>query len=62
MGDAVRTPVQVKINDAKPKPNSDNPKFIERWLQEYPKTVPDYISIAKKWEETKSNSIDDKKE
>ena len=62
MGDAVRTPVQVKINDAKPKPNSDNPKFIERWLQEYPKTVPDYISIAKKWEETKSDSIDDKKE
>ncbi len=62
MGDAVRTPVQVKINDAKPKPNSDNPKFIERWLQEYQKTVPDYISIAKKWEETKSDSIDDKKE
>ena len=34
MGDAVRTPVQVKINDAKPKPDSDNPKFIERWLEE----------------------------
>lgn len=50
MGDAVRTPVQVRMTDVYPKPNSDNPKFIEKWLLDYEKNVPDYISIAKEWE------------
>jgi hypothetical protein len=31
-GDCVRTPIQVKIDDVKPTPNSHNPKYIERWL------------------------------
>jgi hypothetical protein len=51
MGDCVRTPVQVKINKADPKPNSDNPKFIEKWLNPYDKNFPDYKTISKEWEE-----------
>jgi len=31
-GDCVRTPIQVRIDDVFPTPNSHNPKFIERWL------------------------------
>ena len=34
MGEAVRTPSQVKINDITKKPDSNNPKFIEQWLKE----------------------------
>lgn len=33
MGEAVRTPSQVKINDITKKPDSNNPKFIEQWLK-----------------------------
>ncbi len=50
MGDAVRTPVQAKINTAQPKPNSNNPKFIENWTIEQSKDFPDYKNIAKAWE------------
>lgn len=50
MGDAVRTPVQVRLNNAAPKPNSDNPKFIEKWLTESSKAIPDYETIVKNWE------------
>lgn len=32
MGDAVRTPVQVKMRDVNPKPRSNNPNYIEKWL------------------------------
>jgi len=31
-GDCVRTPIQVRIDDVKPTPNSRNPKYVERWL------------------------------
>lgn len=31
-GDCVRTPVQVRIADVNPTPNSNNPKYIENWL------------------------------
>jgi DNA helicase HerA-like ATPase len=31
-GDCVRTPIQVRIDDVSPTPNSHNPKYIERWL------------------------------
>jgi hypothetical protein len=31
-GDCVRTPIQVRIDNVDPTPNSHNPKFIERWL------------------------------
>ena len=50
MGDAVRTPVQIRLNNANPKPDSENPKFIEKWLMESDKNIPDYKTIAKQWE------------
>ena len=31
-GDCVRTPIQVRIDDVNPTPNSHNPKYIEQWL------------------------------
>ena len=33
-GDCVRTPIQVRIDDVNPTPNSHNPKYVERWLEE----------------------------
>lgn len=31
-GDCVRTPIQVRIDNVNPTPNSHNPKFIENWI------------------------------
>lgn len=31
-GDCVRTPIQVRIDDVNPTPNSHNPKYIDNWL------------------------------
>jgi len=31
-GDCVRTPIQVRIDDVSPTPNSHNPKYIKNWL------------------------------
>ena len=56
MGDGVRTPVQMRLNTAIPKPNSDNPKFVEKWLKDIDKIFPDYKSIAKNWEEGKKSN------
>lgn len=50
MGDAVRTPVQAKMNTANPRPNSNNPKFIENWTMDLPKDFPNYEKIADAWE------------
>jgi DNA helicase HerA-like ATPase len=50
MGDAVRTPVQVKMNTANPRPNSNNPEFIANWLNKNTYNFPDYKKIAKLWE------------
>lgn len=50
MGDAVRTPVQAKMNTANPRPNSNNPKFIENWTMDLPKSFPNYKGIAAAWE------------
>jgi uncharacterized protein len=50
MGDAVRTPVQAKMNTANPRPNSNNPKFIENWTMDLPKGFPNYVKIAEAWE------------
>jgi hypothetical protein len=50
MGDAVRTPVQAKMNTANPRPNSNNPKFIENWTIDLPKDFPSYGKIAEAWE------------
>jgi hypothetical protein len=46
-GDCVRTPIQVKIDNVKPTPNSHNPKFIERWLDEDCK-IP-YEETCERW-------------
>jgi len=50
MGDAVRTPVQARMNNANPRPNSNNPKFIENWTMDLPKDFPHYKKIAEAWE------------
>ncbi|MCL1675166.1 ATP-binding protein [Elizabethkingia meningoseptica] len=50
MGDAVRTPVQARMNTANPRPNSNNPQFIENWTKELPENFPNYQEIANAWE------------
>ena len=50
MGDAVRTPVQARINNANPRPNSNNPKFIENWTADLDENFPNYVKIAEAWE------------
>jgi len=50
MGDAVRTPVQARMNTANPRPNSNNPKFIENWTRTLPENFPNYLAIAEAWE------------
>jgi len=59
MGDAVRTPVQVRLNNANPKPDSENPKFVSKWLRKSDINTPDYKSIAKKWESVSDEQICD---
>ena len=49
MGDAVRTPVQARMNNAVPTPNSNDPKYIANWLAETEKSFPDYVGIADAW-------------
>ena len=51
MGDCVRTPVVAKMNTASPKPNSNNPEFIQNWLKE---EKVDYQGVANKWMEIDS--------
>jgi len=50
MGDAVRSPVQARINNADPTPNSNDPRFITNWLADQPEGFPDYKGIATAWE------------
>ena len=50
MGDAVRTPVQAKMNNASPTPNSNNPEFVGNWLAENEVNFPDYKGITEAWE------------
>jgi len=50
MGDAVRTPVQVKIRTVSPTPNSNDPKFIENWLSENEEGFPNYKAITELWQ------------
>lgn len=45
-GDCVRTPIQVRIDDVNPTPNSHNPKYIERWLTDL--EVP-YEETCNRW-------------
>jgi DNA helicase HerA-like ATPase len=46
-GDCVRTPIQVRIDDVNPTPNSHNPKYIEKWLD--PELKIPYKSTCEKW-------------
>lgn len=48
MGDCVRTPIVARMNDANPRPNSNNPSFIDNWLED---GEADYEFVAKKWTE-----------
>ncbi len=45
-GDCVRAPIQVRIDDVYPTPNSHNPKYIENWLDD--KRIP-YQETASRW-------------
>ena len=45
-GDCVRTPVQARIADVNPTPNSNNPKYIENWLTS--NDIP-YEKTCNKW-------------
>ena len=47
IGEAVRTPSQVRINDITKKPDSNNPKFIEQWLKE--KSEIEIKPVTDKW-------------
>ena len=51
MGEAVRTPSQLRINDITSKPDSNNPKFIENWLEKSNKI--EINKVVKKWLEEK---------
>lgn len=62
MGDAVRTPVQARMNTANPRPNSNNPKFIENWTKELPSNFPDYRGIAGAWEKGMKYTLPTEKE
>lgn len=50
-GDCVRTPIQVRIDDVSPTPNSHNPKYIKNWLTEmkipYEKTCDTWLGKSK---------------
>lgn len=46
-GDCVRTPIQVKIDNVHPTPNSHNPKYIERWLD--PTLKIPYETVCNQW-------------
>lgn len=46
LGDCVRTPVVTKINNAKPKPNSNNPEYIKNWLAD---AKTNYQDVVNNW-------------
>jgi len=58
MGDAVRTPVQAKMNTANPRPNSNNPKFIENWISDRENDFPNYRKISEAWEKGEKYSLE----
>lgn len=59
IGDAVRTPVQARMNNVNPYPNSNNPKFIENWIKDYDKDFPNYQEIAEVWEKGEKYNPED---
>lgn len=61
MGDAVRTPSQIRINNANPRPNSNNPKFIGNWIKDQQKDFPNYEKISEAWEKGEKYKTSTKK-
>lgn len=55
-GDCVRAPIQVRIDDVYPTPNSHNPKYIENWLGDA--DIP-YTTVFDRWLGVKEN-LDEK--
>mgnify|MGYP002516836917 FL=1 len=49
-GDCVRTPIQVRIDDVNPTPNSHNPKYISNWIKKN-KNISDsiYTETCDRW-------------
>lgn len=52
MGDCVTIPVQVRINDVDPKPDSQNPDFFKQWSSAK-SNAPDFENICIDWEKGK---------
>ena len=46
MGDCVRTPVVARMNTTKPKPNSNDPEFVNNWIKS---EIIDYKKYTNKW-------------
>lgn len=58
-GDCVRTPIQVRIDDVNPTPNSHNPEFINNWLKN--RNI-SYEKVCKKWLGQNQNSSEENTE
>ncbi|MEN6411947.1 MAG: DUF87 domain-containing protein [Veillonellales bacterium] len=48
MGDAVRSPVQVRMFDTNPKPDSDDPNFFDNWINGKADDI-DFEKVARRW-------------
>lgn len=57
-GDCVRAPIQVRIADVYPTPNSHNPKYIESWLED--KNIP-YRETVNRWLGKNEEVVDENK-
>lgn len=53
-GDCVRTPIQVRIDDVNPTPNSHNPRFIGQWLTDL--KIP-YKETCSRWLNNKTDEL-----
>jgi hypothetical protein len=49
MGDAVRSPIQVKLRDVKPKPKSENPEYFNNWTQGNPLSKEMVDKVVESW-------------
>lgn len=58
-GDCVRTPIQVKIDNVNPTPNSHNPKYVDNWLTNL--QIP-YEDTCNKWLGKQTEKENEKKE
>lgn len=48
VGEAIKIPSRVRIKLNVPRPTSDDPKLVEKWLQEYPYNDENYKSVVTK--------------